>query len=134
MFTLTNKSDYGLIIISKLVRRPEYIPLSKIVSQTQLPQRFIARIAADLVRSGILISKEGKDGGYRLAKDLDDITLFDFLTVFEPDLHIVKCQQPKYHCNFEYSCNHHAFFTKKLKNIFMQELRTWTLGDFITNN
>lgn len=131
MFAISNKVDYGLLIISKLSRADEYIPLSRIVEETRLPHRFTARIAADLVRHGILISREGKIGGYKLAKELKKITLLEFLKIFEQDIGITKCQDPQYKCSFEHLCSHHSFFRNKLTTIFTKELNNWTLKDLI---
>lgn len=131
MFTINNKSDYGLLILENLAQSTGYIPLSHLVEKTHLPQRFIARIAADLVRNGILESREGKIGGYKLAKRLDKVTLFDFLKIFEEDLHLVKCQMEQYVCNYKTICSHNAFFRKKLTTIVAKELNKWTLGDMI---
>ena len=131
MLTINNKSDYGLLIVEKLHKQKEYIPLSKIVDNTKLPARFIARIAADLVRCGILESREGKIGGYKLAKNPDKITLYEFLKVFEEDMQLTKCQNPDYNCDFQTICNHNNFFRQKLTTILVHELNNWTLMDVI---
>ncbi len=131
MFTINNKSDYGLLILENLVQSERYVPLSHLVEKTHLPQRFIARIAADLVKNGILESREGKIGGYRLAKKLNTVTLFDFLKIFEEDLHLVKCQMEQYVCNYKTICSHNEFFRKKLTTIVAKELNKWTLEDMV---
>ena len=80
MFTISNKSDYGLILLSQLADKTEYISLKHLVESTNLPPRFIARIAAELVHHGVLISREGKVGGYKLVKSLNNISLYDYLS------------------------------------------------------
>lgn len=132
MFTINNKSDYALVLLGQLIKKEkDFVPLSKLVKKTQLPPRFVARIAADLVRHGILASKEGKIGGYKIVKKLSKVTLFEFLKVFEKDVYLVKCQNSKYHCDFKKVCNHNYSFSKKLTGIVTKELHRWTLGDFI---
>lgn len=131
MLTINNRSDYGLLIISKLLNNTDYVSLSKLVHNTNLPQRFIARVAADLVRSGILASREGKVGGYRLAKNPKSVTLYEFLKIFEEDMRLTKCQRPDYHCDFEKMCSHNNFFRIKLTNILVKELNNWTLMDVL---
>lgn len=129
MFTLSSKPDYALLLISQLLDKSEYIPLSQLVKNTKLPKRFIARIASDLVKNGILKSREGKIGGYKLMKQLNKINLFDFLKIFEPEFHLVKCQDPKYKCEFIDMCNHNTPLKIKLTGIISKELTNWTLKD-----
>ncbi|QQG44782.1 MAG: Rrf2 family transcriptional regulator [Candidatus Roizmanbacteria bacterium] len=133
MFTINNKSDYALLLVSHISSKKEFIPLSRLVVETKLPKRFIARIAADLARNGILESKEGKDGGYRLMKSLSKISLFDFLRVFEKDLRLVKCQISGYQCDFNRLCTHKNQLRQKIAGIFVNQLTNWTLQDLIKN-
>lgn len=131
MFTINNKSDYALLMVSHLADRKEFVPLSVLVRETKLPQRFIARIASDLVKHDILESREGKVGGYKISKSLKEITLFEFFKIFEEDLRLVKCQLPGYECNFEVMCGHNNLFRGKLTGILVKELTKWTLQDII---
>ncbi|MBI3620355.1 Rrf2 family transcriptional regulator [Candidatus Roizmanbacteria bacterium] len=129
MFTLNNKVDYGLLLVAELSKKNDYVPLSQLVEETQLPQRFIARIASDLVKHGVLASREGKIGGYKLAVDLKRVTLLDFIKMFERRLNLVKCEEHGYVCRFESSCVHKFFFRNKLNAILNTELKRWTLAD-----
>lgn len=134
MFAMNNKSDYGLLLISRLKQRNEYTSLSRLVDETRLPPRFIARIAAELVKAGILASKEGKVGGYKIAKDLHEVSLSEYLGYFEDRVELVKCVDGHYECRFSPICRHGAFFKTKLNTIVQAELRKWTLADFIGEN
>ncbi|MEN9328259.1 MAG: hypothetical protein RI947_1067 [Candidatus Parcubacteria bacterium] len=131
MFAINNKTDYGLLLISQLRERTEYTSLSRLVQETKLPQRFIARIAAELVKAGILVSREGKVGGYKIVKDLHDISLMDYLEYFEDKLEMVKCTDEGYDCKFAGICQHGASFKTKLNSIVRTELSKWTLADFM---
>jgi Rrf2 family protein len=135
MLTVNKKSDYGLLIISKLsVESDEYVPLSKLVDRTRLPRRFIARIAADLSKNGILASKEGKIGGYKLAKKLQEISLYDYLSIFDEGISTVKLNDVESKFDMTHMCAHNTFFNVKLTKILVRELSHWTLADFIKHN
>jgi Rrf2 family protein len=135
MLTISKKSDYGLSIISKLAGDTnEYVPLSKLVEHTRLPQRFIARIAADLAKHGILASKEGKVGGYKLVKRLQDITLYDYLRIFDDAIGTVAVPKARIKFDYTHMCVHNTFFNIKLSKILIKELSQWTLADFIKHN
>jgi len=129
MFSIHRESDYALLTISYLINKEQFISISELVQETQMPRRFLARITAELVRHKILISREGRMGGYKLAKDLKSINLHDFLSIFEKNLNVVRCYEKGYKCNCKKSCKHKSFFAEKLSGILTGELRRWTLND-----
>ena len=74
MLTITKQSDYGIILLSHIYKSKKIVNLSELISKTKLPQRFLARIAAALVNEGLLISREGKNGGYQTTEKIKKIT------------------------------------------------------------
>jgi Rrf2 family protein len=129
MFSIHKESDYALITVSSLRNRDDFVSITELVSETKMPRRFLARITADLVRHRILVSREGRMGGYKLAKKLKDINLYDFLSIFEKNISVVRCVEKGYICNCKDSCKHHSFFADKLSRIIASQLKKWTLED-----
>ena len=129
MFNINKQTDYALVTIANLRGTKGFIPLSHLIEQTKMPRRFLARITADLVREGILISKEGKTGGYKLAKQPHEITLYDFLQIFEGDLKLVGCADSRHKCSCAESCYHNEFFKSSFSNVIIGQLKKWTLAD-----
>lgn len=131
MFTISNQSDYGLIILSYLQKKKEFISLGELVEHTHLPQRFLARIAATLVNKGFLKSKEGRVGGYKLAKNLKETNLYEFLKVFEGDITTTKCSVEEYECKFEEICEHKDVLKKKVNTIVKEQLMKMKLSEVV---
>lgn len=129
MLTLNKQSDYALIIISQLLKKEEFIPLSELVDNTNLPKRFLARIAATLVNRKLLISREGRVGGYKLAAAINTITMFDFLHIFERQLNFLDCMKHSYKCKFEKVCVHRHAIRSKLNDVVLNELKKTRLMD-----
>ncbi|MDO8609480.1 MAG: Rrf2 family transcriptional regulator [bacterium] len=131
MLNITKQSDYGILFVSYLYSRKEkFVPLSDLIRDTQLPNRFMARIAASLVRNKIIESKEGKVGGYKVSKKIDSISLYDFLKIFEGDLALTKCSiDPDYRCKWYESCMHKSFLRHTLTNLISKDLKKWKLVD-----
>lgn len=129
MLNISAQSDYGILMISYLIKKKEYIPLSELIEQTKLPTRYMARIAATLTKNGILLSREGKVGGYKLSPDATKVTLFDYLKIFEGDLTLVKCQKDGYDCPLDGVCKHNTFLKTKLSNVLEKELKRYRLLD-----
>lgn len=130
MLTLGKQSDYALIIISQLKEAKDgFVPLSHLIENTDLPQRFLARIAATLVTNRILISREGRIGGYKLSQAAYSISLFDFIKVFEPQLGFLSCEKRGYKCKFEKICKHRHGVQEKLNAVVMKQLKATKLID-----
>lgn len=133
MLTISNQSDYGIILISSLIGKKDYTPLSELLEKTKLPKRFLARIASVLSKNKIIKSREGKMGGYKLIGDLNKITLFDYLKIFEGNFHFSKCNDQSFDCQFKKICKHRNFLKDKLDQIICQQLKKITLKKILTN-
>ncbi|MEK7495725.1 MAG: Rrf2 family transcriptional regulator [Patescibacteria group bacterium] len=123
MLAITKQSDYGLILISFVYKKNGLVRLSELIEATKLPQRFLARIAAELVKNNLLISKEGKSGGYIISSKIKKISLYDYLTIFENDIIVSSCVDKDFDCKFEKICNHKDFIKKRLNIVLTKELK-----------
>jgi len=56
-----------------------------------MPYRFLAQIANNLTIGGLLESREGVGGGYRLAKSAKKITVHDVVSVIEGGVALATC-------------------------------------------
>ncbi len=123
MLAITKQSDYGLILVSYIYKKEGLVRLSDLIKATQLPQRFLARIAAELVKSGLLTSKEGKNGGYLITPKIKTFSLYDYLLIFENDVIVSSCVDENYECKYEDICNHKSFIKKRLNIVLTKELK-----------
>jgi len=123
MFKISKQSDYGLLMLEYLKEKKDFTSLSEIVEKLKLPKRFLARIASKLVSAKIILSREGKVGGYLINPKIKFLSLYDYLKVFEGDLALTKCFDKNYQCQWEKNCNHKKFFNLKLRNTFIENLK-----------
>src|SRR3989344_5465407 len=99
MFRLSQKSDYGLILLSNLKRsQGQTLSISKIASKNQISTKFLSQIAQELKKAGILASKEGVAGGYSLAKSAKQIKILDVLKILDGELVEGKCFEEGHEC------------------------------------
>jgi len=123
MLTITKQSDYGIILLSYIYKKNNQICLSDLINETKLPQRFLARIAAKLVKEGLLKSREGKGGGYQIAERLKKISLYDYLKIFEENVMICDCGDINYQCDYEDVCCHKSVLKEKVNKIIVAQLK-----------
>ena len=131
MLAITKQSDYGLILISFIYKKNRLVKLSELIEATKLPKRFLAKIAAQLAKEGLLISKEGKSGGYLVSAKIKTISLYDYLTIFENDVIVSSCVYENFDCKFEKICNHKDFIKKRLNVVLTKELKKIKLLELI---
>ena len=74
------KVDYGIRALLALAAAGTPQTAESLAGEQGLPPRFLGAILADLRRSGIVASQRGAEGGYRLARDPDAITIADVIT------------------------------------------------------
>lgn len=98
MFRLSNRADYGLILLSNLVHSNKLVSISSVAKKNKISPKFLSQIAQELKRAGIITAKEGVSGGYTLAKDPQKINLLEVLKVLEGDLLVGECFEENHEC------------------------------------
>jgi len=100
MLSLSRKTDYALLLLSALAEKPnDYISLSLLSKERNLPYRFIAQVARALLKNRIIESREGSSGGYRLARKSSDITVKDVVLAVEGGVALASCLNPEKSCS-----------------------------------
>lgn len=145
MFRLSQKADYGLILLSSIARthpRGEvkvksrlhpggvnlggYVSISSIAQKHKISPKFLSQIAQDLKKAGVLSSKEGISGGYQLAKSAGEIKLLDVLKILEGELLEGKCFEEGHQC----TCGAGDMW-QEMKNQMEATMGTKTVADLV---
>lgn len=92
MIQVSKKVEYSIILIAYMAKSKEKVlSLTEAAKRLLLPYRFLGQLASSLKEGGILESKEGKTGGYSLAKDWKKKTLYDLVVSLGENKRMVKC-------------------------------------------
>jgi Rrf2 family protein len=95
-----------------------------IAERTGVPPAFLGKVLRTLVAEGILESRRGRRGGFRLARDPRDITLLD---VVEPFAHVradERCLLDRPSCSTADPCALHARWRSVRGTLLEMLLRT----------
>ncbi len=87
------KLEYSLRVLAQLARRNKGSAVTRIEELARLediPPNYLVQLLNELREGGLVDSKRGKTGGYRLARPAEDISLKQVLAVVEPDLVATK--------------------------------------------
>lgn len=127
---LTKATDYALILLKHLnsLENGKITSVKNVAAACHIPKRFLANIVHRLSKAGIIITVKGMDGGIRLSKSSDKITIKDVLEVLEGNIRFADCQMHSGICNTEDVCTIKQFWDAKLAG-FISVLNNTTIKD-----
>lgn len=88
---LSTKGRYGLRALVDLAANDAggTVSLAQIAQRQKLSLNYLEQVFGMLRRAGIVIGVKGSNGGFRLARDMDKITVRDVLEALEGEFSIV---------------------------------------------
>ena len=93
MLKITRKVEYALIALRhmQLKESKELTSTKEIATRYGVPQQLLAKTLQHMARDGILDAVQGSAGGYRVATNLDKISMKDFFEKLEGPLGMMDC-------------------------------------------
>jgi Rrf2 family protein len=93
---VTAKVDYALRALVELAGAGgATVKGDRIAERQGIPLKFLENILAELRRAGIVGSQRGTDGGYRIVRDPDSVTVADVIRAVEGPLADVHGTPPE---------------------------------------
>jgi|SRR3989338_10012047 len=130
MLKINKLADYGLMVMSCLAHHRKPLNTPEIAAFTHLSVHTVSKVLKCLTRHGLLLSKRGMQGGYRLALPAENITLNHMLAALEEDLAVTECAQGQGVCKVEHFCGiRHNW--KMINKYFQSMLSKITLADML---
>ena len=89
---ISKKALYAIRALMSLARSyPKAMNTGEIVLADDLPRKFLEAILIDLKRARLTISERGREGGHRLARAPDEISLADVIRSIDGPLAMLPC-------------------------------------------
>jgi Rrf2 family protein len=91
------KTDYAIRAAVELAAAPDDKPVKgeRIATAQAIPLRFLENILMQLRHAGLVDSRRGADGGYKLARPAGDVTLADVIRAIDGPLAGVSGARPE---------------------------------------
>ncbi|HLX32931.1 MAG TPA: Rrf2 family transcriptional regulator [Gaiellaceae bacterium] len=126
--------DYALRAMVELAAHPDGLTTAEqLASAQQIPPKFLESILAQLRSGGLVASQRGAEGGYRLARPAEEISIADVIRELEGPIATVRGVRPD---ELEY-----AGAAAKLRDIWLElraqmrgVLEQTTLADLVTKS
>jgi Rrf2 family protein len=93
---VTAKADYAVRAVLELATVEEGLVKGERIARSQsIPLKFLENILIDLRHAGIVHAQRGAEGGYRLARSPEDVTLGEVIRAVEGPLASVRGEPPE---------------------------------------
>lgn len=131
MIRLSRLTDYAIVIVAELARTPGQLQAAAGLSlKTKIPEPTVAKVLKILARGGVLESARGVNGGYVVARALNDISIGEVIEAMNGPLSLTACVEgEESECEIASTCLlrgrwdpvnaaiHHAFTSIKLSDM-----------------
>jgi Rrf2 family protein len=113
-----------------LARSPlgEFHGAAALARETQSPPNYLAKLLQQMSKHGLLTSQKGLGGGFRLARDPDDITLYDVIVSVGDLRGWERCMLGNPECSNEHPCGIHNYW-EPVRVAFFAMLRETRVSD-----
>ncbi|HMA62285.1 MAG TPA: Rrf2 family transcriptional regulator [bacterium] len=134
---LSQKTKYAIIALVELARRYGEGPvlIKDLAESENLPKKFLEAILRSLKNDGIVKSKRGRNGGYYLNEDPEDVNLADIIRKFDGAIAFIPCVTYWYYeeCDVgktEELCGIRTFF-KEVRDASVEIFKNATLAEIL---
>lgn len=111
---LTRAAEYAIRCIIYLARQGRGVLVSKneIAARAEIPPHFLAKIAQDLARAGLIEIRQGARGGFLLLREPKDITLLEVVETMIGEIYLNDCVARPSTCNVLKACGVHRVWLR----------------------
>ncbi|MDA0780452.1 MAG: Rrf2 family transcriptional regulator [Bacteroidetes bacterium] len=116
---ISNKCKYAIKALTYIARNDDGIKAimtADIAQEQDIPRKFLEIILRDLRNNRILESKRGKDGGFRLLRPAEDISLTEIMRIIDGPIAMLPCVSLNYYRSCD-DCNEEKC---EVKGVFEQ--------------
>jgi len=106
MLRISKLTDYGLVLLIEMAHQPGQVcNPAGLAARLRIPAPTVGKLLKQLAAGGLLISRRGVKGGYRLARPPESISLAQILAVLEGPLAVTECTVGAGVCLREHDCS-----------------------------
>lgn len=129
---ISTKSRYGTRAVLEIAlnRNKKNLTRKQISKNQEIPSAYLENILISLKTNGIIRTIRGPKGGYELAKNPGDITVFQIVDILEGSTDLVPCLENSNVCARNSICVTRGVWSK-LQKVQEDLLSTITIKDLV---
>ena len=126
---LTSHTNYAIRMLMFCASKQELARVAEIADFYDLPQKFLFKILGGLTKAGFMETVRGRNGGIKLARPADEISLGDVVREMEENFEMAECfKQGEVTCPLVATCGLNGALREAL-NAFLSVLDKYTIAD-----
>jgi FeS assembly SUF system regulator len=131
MLRIGKLTDYAMLIMSQMARQPELLMSATFLAEgLHLTTPTVSKILKMLSDAGLVNSVRGAEGGYRLARAAETITIADVIAAMEGDLAMTECCESISMCAIDSVCTMRENW-RKINKMVQSLLARFTIIDML---
>ena len=128
---LTRQTNYAMRILMYCAANTDRLSrIPEIASAYSVSELFLFKILQPLVENGLVETVRGRNGGVRLGRPAEQISLFDVVRVTEESCAMAECFESDTDCPLVDSCALNSALREAL-NAFFEVLGRHTIADLV---
>jgi len=105
MLRVTKLTDYATLVLTALAETPSSVlSASELAGRARLELPTVSKVLKPLAHAGLVESFRGSNGGYRLARAAETISLIEVVEAIEGRVGMTECSGEHSTCELESHC------------------------------
>ena len=92
---VSKKAYYGLRAVLALAQSKKPLSIHTLATLENLPEDYLEKILQGLRKAGLVVAHKGVSGGYALAKEKKDITMWEIVSTLDGPMKIFELPEKK---------------------------------------
>jgi FeS assembly SUF system regulator len=128
---VTRLTDYATLVLTVLASRPDAVHrAADLAEQAHLEATTVSKVLKPLAHAGLVAGFRGVNGGYRLARAPESISLIEIVEAIEGPLGMTECSVHPGNCGIEDHCGLRANW-RRINDVVVDALREVTLAQML---
>ncbi|MDB5971829.1 MAG: system Fe-S cluster assembly regulator [Hydrocarboniphaga sp.] len=128
MLKLAKLTDYAAVVMTAIAADPARLhSAQELADRSHLPPATVSKLLKQLAKARLIEATRGAQGGYRLTRSAEQITVADVVDAVEGPIAVTRCSIHTGDCNIETSCGTRANW-RLINTAIRQALEAVTLA------
>ena len=109
----------------------EFTSTSDIAGAQHIPEPYLLRICSELQKSGLIESRRGPQGGHKLARPAEEISVSDVVNSVDHSLAPIDCVEEPDGCRLSGACSQRELWSD-VEVMLLEHLSKVTIGELVS--
>jgi FeS assembly SUF system regulator len=131
MLRITKLTDYATVVLTTLADAPIRVhSAAEVAERSRLELPTVSKVLKPLAHAGLVTPFRGANGGYRLARAPEQISLIEIVEAIEGRLGMTECSGEHSHCEHQPHCGVQSHW-QRINDVIAHTLRGMSLAEMM---